>query len=132
MKNLTSENRREFINYQTQLQKLYMNGTFIYSKNSQPSVSKRKFVGNICFSEQIFYRKQYVFGFPCLSMVSDHSNVTSSEVLFELLNCFQRLKKKKFGSVLCNLMIEKYPLVFQDYQVVAMNNLENTDNYDSV
>ena len=27
-------------------------------------------------------------------MVSDHSNVTSSEVLFELLHRFQRLKKK--------------------------------------
>ena len=38
------------------LRKLYMNGTFIYKFIAV--LKKKKILGNICFSEQILYRKQ--------------------------------------------------------------------------
>ena len=38
------------------LRKLYMNETFIYKFLAV--LKKKKILGNVCFSEQIFYRKQ--------------------------------------------------------------------------
>ena len=37
------------------LRKLYMNGTVVYSRKFLAFLRLKKFLGNLCFSEQIFY-----------------------------------------------------------------------------
>ena len=50
-------NLRNFVgNLLDKLGKLYMDGTFIYKFLAV--LKQKKVLGNICFSEQIFYRKQ--------------------------------------------------------------------------
>ena len=41
------------------LRKLYMNGTVVYSRKFLAFLRLNKFLGNLCFSEQIFYENSF-------------------------------------------------------------------------